>query len=106
MMTKRLREKLGSEWSVVQSFFINMGGFCVKSPSGALQQLECKDLYRELGISENSEREILNNATGPLPRPHQEWMDELTKIPSDQVEELAKTDSLAKLIACSQSVSI
>lgn len=93
--------------SITHSFFLNMGGFCLRSPSGMFHQLKYKDLLI-LGNIESkarSRRDDANTTAEIIIAPTTEvWIRELEKFSEDGINALSKADSLTKVIACFQAL--
>ena len=93
--------------SITHGFFLNMGGFCLRSPSGRFHQLQYKDLL-VLGNIESkatSGPDDANTTAESIVAPTTEaWIRELEKFSEDDINALSKADSLTKMIACFQTL--
>ncbi len=83
------------DWTLTHQFFLNMGGLCLRSPSGTYLQLGAIDIIRAVERSHNGDKKTAN---------HIDWMSELEELTADQINDLAKSDTLTKLIACGQAL--
>ena len=72
------------DWTLTHAFFLNMGGFCLETPSGSRLQLDNVKQLR----------------SAPTP----EWLPELEKVNEDHIDDHAKSNSLTKCIACGQAL--
>ena len=73
--------------SLTQGFFLNMGGYCLKSPA---------DRYRQLRLKDTEQLAALPEA--------EELAGQFKAGSEDQINDLAKADSLTKLLACAQAL--
>ena len=72
-------------WTITHAFFLNMGGICLKTPSGILLQLDDGMLDSAMMDSKD-------------------WLSEVKKIEDVHIDEHAKSNLLTKLIACGQAL--
>ena len=114
--------------TLVHGFFLNMRGFCLKSPEGNYYQLSKDDVSKALQTSSTSSPTSRDQA-GPaspsasgiqLPSTHggieesrlstltsgssSEWIDQLPKISESQIDSLTKSDTFAKLATSVQTL--
>ena len=80
--TKRMTEM---NWTLIHGFFLNMGGICLKTPSGVLLQLDSGILNSAISRSED-------------------WLSDIKKIEDIHIDDHAKSNLLTKLIACGQTI--
>lgn len=85
------KETYQMKWTLTHTFFLHMGGFCLATPSGLRQQLDHNDLKDTL--------ESAKRGTHPP-----EWLSELKKVEEDHINDHAKSNPLAKIIACCQAL--
>ena len=71
-------------WTLNHAFFFDMGGFCLKTPSGSRLQLD--------------DAEQLNRVPSP------EWLPELEKVKEEHIDDHATSNILTKFIACGQAL--
>ena len=83
------------DWTLTHQFFLAMGGVCLRSPSGRHVQIAGKDVVRAMETSHSHSKQT---------NIHSDWISELEKLTKDQIEDLAKSDALSKLIACGQAL--
>ena len=74
-------------WTLTHTFFLEMGGFCLETPSGLRQQLDADDLISAISA-----------AVSP------DWLPELKKVTDVQINGHAKSNALTKIIACGQAL--
>ena len=72
------------DWTLTHAFFFNMGGFCLKTPSGSRLQLDYAEQLSRV--------------------PSPEWLSELEKVQEEHIDDHAKSNSLTKFIACGQAL--
>ena len=84
-----------TKWTLTQQFFLGMGGVCLKSQSGIHTQIGTAEVIRAVKKSHNDIKQTTN---------HSDWTLELENITEDQINDLAKSDTLTKLIACGQAL--
>ena len=80
--------------SLTHGFFLCNGGFCFKSPANEYHQLSFTEMEHILAQSKSITSASKSEA----------WFHELTSISEDQINNLAKADSLTKVIACGQAL--
>ncbi len=95
---KKIRNLNGVKVCLTTGFFYNMGGFCLKSPSGSCSQLTTSSLSKEFSIALGSSRERRPQPVAP------EWLNEIAKVSEDQINDSAGSDTLTKGIACVQVI--
>ena len=93
------KEKINSltqiDWTLTHQFFLTMGGVCLRSSSGRHLQIGKEEVVRAMKQSRSPSKQ------GPDPL---DWLPELEKLTEDQIKDLAKSDTLSKLIACGQAL--
>lgn len=91
-------EKLSIDANLTHGFFLQMGGFCLRAPTGSRHQLQSRDIRNAVTAS--------NNAAGikNLLSHSEEWVRELKLIKESDIEDLAKSDSIEKLLASVQGL--
>ena len=82
-------------WTLTHQFFLDMGGVCLKSPSGEHAQIGTAEVIRAVEKYHDDSKQTTN---------HSGWTRELENISEDQIKDLAKSDTLTKLIACGQAL--
>ena len=82
-------------WTLTHQFFLNMGGVCLRSSSGRYLQIGKEEFTRAMKQSRSHSKQ----RPDPL-----DWLSELEKLTEDQIKDLAKSDTLSKLIACGQAL--
>lgn len=83
------------KWTFTHQFFVRMGGICLKSPSGGHLQLGRIEVISALKAKNSDSKNTIDNS---------HWVSELEKLTEDQILDLAKSDTLTKLIACGQTL--
>ena len=78
------RNFTNADWTLTHAFFFNMGGFCLKTPSGSRLQLD--------------DAEQLSRVPSP------EWLSELEKVQEEHIDDHAKSNYLTKFITCGQTL--
>ena len=116
-MRKEL-EKLSIDANLTHGFFLIMGGFCLRAPTGRCHQLRMEDIVLAITAS-NTATEIKDTATGIKDditasntavkikdelSHSQEWVQQLQRIKKNDIEDLAKSDSVTKFFACFQGL--
>ena len=81
---KRIRRLTSMRWTLTHQFFLDMGGICLKSSEGR---------HLQVGTSE-----VLQ-----IVKAYPDLVTELEQLTEDQIKDLAKSDTLSKLIACGQA---
>ena len=74
-----------TNWTLTHAFFLQMGGFCLETPSGLRLQLKYYSLQSAMSESPD-------------------WLFEFQKVKDFQINDYAKSNPLAKLVACSQTL--
>ena len=83
---RRIQNKMAKmKWTLTHAFFLQMGGFCLETPSGLRMQLSDVDV---MDPSSNSS----------------DWLAKLEEIEEAHINDRAKSNNLTKLIACGQSL--
>ena len=72
-------------WTLTHAFFFHMGGFCLETSSGVRLQLE-------------NDQVLIRSANSP------DWLSEVEKVKEDDINDHAKSNPLAKFIACGQAL--
>ena len=80
------------DWTLTHQFFLAMGGVCLRSPSGRHVQIAGKNVVEAMETSHGHGKQT------------PDWVSELEKLTKGQIEDLAKSDALSKLIACGQAL--
>ena len=98
-MRKEL-EKLSIDANLTHGFFLRMGGFCLRAPTGRCHQLRIEDIDKAITASDTAVgiKDTLAHS--------KEWVQELKRIKENDIENLAKSDSVIKSIACFQGLWI
>ncbi len=91
-LQKEMQRLTRMKWTLTHCFFLHMGGFCLKSPSGVYLQIEKDDINHAL-----SGGLISSNRTF-------DWLTEVHKVSGVQIQGRSKSDRLTKFIACSQAL--
>ena len=92
---EEIKRFIQADWTLTHQFFVDMGGLCLRSPSGRHLQLGAKEVITAVEKSHNGDKQTTN---------HIDWMSELEELTTDQIKDLAKSDTLTKLIACGQAL--
>lgn len=92
---KSMKRLTQIDWTLTHQFFLDMGGVCIRSPSGRYLQLRRSEVIRAMRNSPNN---------GKSTTTHSDWISELEDLTGDQIKDLAKSDTLTKLIACGQAL--
>lgn len=74
-------------WTLTHTFFLEMGGFCLETPSGLRLQLDDDDLIPAISAA---------SPPGLLPK--------LEKVTDVHINDHAKSNALTKIIACGQAL--
>ena len=91
---EKIKSTMESKWTLTHTFFLQMGGFCLESPSGLRRQVE-------------GDHELLSaipQAGSEKGRACPDWLSALEKVTEDQINHHAKSSPLTKSIACSQAL--
>lgn len=91
----KMKGLIQTKWTLTHQFFLDMGGVCLKSPSGIHTQIGTAEVIKALRNSQSKSRQTNN---------HSDWTLELNNLTEDQIKDLAKLDTLTKLIACGQAL--
>lgn len=83
------------DWTLTHNFFLDMGGICLRSPSGRYLQIGSEDVVIALEPSHSHSKQTKDPPA---------WVLELTKLTEDEVKDVAKSDTLSKLITCGQAL--
>ena len=93
------------------AFFLEMGGFCLRAPTGRRHQLQREDIENAITASNTTAgikdaitvsdtavdiKDALSHSA--------EWVQELKRIKESDIEDLAKSDSVTKFFACFQGL--
>lgn len=94
---KSIKRLTRIDWTLTYQFFLDMGGLCIRSPSGRYLQLQTTEVIRAMQASPNNDKSTTT---------HSDWISELENLTGDQIKDLAKSDTLTKLIACGQALCL
>ena len=94
-MKVKVKSLTQTKWTLTHQFFLDMGGICLKSQSGIHTQIGTAEVIRAVEKSHNDSKQTTN---------HSDWTLELENITEDQINDLAKSDALTKLITCGQTL--
>ena len=105
---KDLRRVSNLYLSITHGFFLNMGGFCLRSPSGKFRQLcylyDLEEIKKFTSVTNHDDGHA-NTTAGVDVEPYiKEWIHEIQKFSKDDINALSKADSLTKVIACFQTM--
>ena len=92
---EEIRRLTQIDWTLTHQFFFNMGGVCLRSSSGRYLQIGKEEVTTAMKRS----RSLSKQGPNPL-----DWLSELEKLTEGQIKDLAKSDTLSKLIACGQAL--
>lgn len=92
---KSIKRLTQIDWTLTHQFFLDMGGVCIKSPSGRYLQLQTTEVISAMKASSDTSKSTTI---------HSCWISELQNLTGDQIKDLAKSDTLTKLIACGQAL--
>lgn len=92
---EEIRRLTQIDWTLTHQFFLDMGGACLMSPSGRYLQIGTDEVIGAIKFSHKGDKQ-----TADLP----DWILELKKLTEDQIKDLAKSDTLSKLIGCGQAL--
>ena len=134
---KKQLEKLSIDANITHAFFLLMGGFCLRAPTGRCHQLRKEDIENAItasntaaetkdaisasdttaGIKDattasDSAAEIKDAITASNTAAREkhalshseEWVREIKLIKESNIEDLAKSDSVTKFLACFQGL--
>ena len=108
---KKELEKLSIDANLTHGFFLEMGGFCLRAPTGRRHQLQREDIENAITASNTTAgikdaitvsdtavdiKDALSHSA--------EWVQELKRIKESDIEDLAKSDSVTKFFACFQGL--
>lgn len=79
------RQMKQMKWTLTHAFFLNMGGFCLETPSGLRMQFDVNQLLSA----------IANSA---------DWLRQFEKVEEHHINDHAKSNPITKLIACGQAL--
>ena len=96
-MRKQL-EKLSVDANLAHGFFLEMGGFCLRAPTGRCHQLRTEDIEKAITASNTAIKikDALSHS--------KEWVQELERVNENDIKDLAKSDSVTKFFACFQGL--
>ena len=92
---EEIRHLTQIDWTLTHQFFLDMGGICLRSSSGRYLQIGKEEVTRAM---KGSGSHSIRGRNPP------DWLTELEKLTEDQIKDLAKSDTLSKLIACGQAL--
>ena len=121
---KKKLQKLSIDVNLTHGFFLEMGGFCLRTPGGRCHQLRIQDIENATTASETAtetrdtltaldtvtETEdaiIASDTAGKIKDTllhSEEWIRELKLVKESDIEDLAKSDSIEKLLASFQGL--
>jgi hypothetical protein len=84
---KELRDLGCDEFTLTHGFFLDMGGFCLRSSEPSYHQLQLQDI-KDVAAKSYDEK----------------WFHELKNISEDRIKDSATSDNIAKSLACLQVV--
>lgn len=123
-VTKKQLEKLSIDANITHGFFLLMGGFCLRAPTGRCHQLRIEDIENAV-TSSNTAGEIKDvitasdsaagikdatTASNTVARKKhalshsEEWVREVKLIKESNIEDLARSDAVTKFFACFQGL--
>ena len=86
LLARKNKKEIGQmKWTLTHSFFLNMGGFCLETPSGLRLQLDSTQIDFAIRVSP-------------------EWLFKLENVKEGQINDHAKSNPLTKFIACGQAL--
>ena len=97
-VSSRELQKLSIAANLTHGFFLDMGGFCLRSPTRRYHQLRIEDI--ENAVTASKAAAGIKDALTPS----EEWLPELKLIKESDIEDLAKSDSITKFFACFQGL--
>ena len=104
---KKLLE-LSIDADLTHGFFLIMGGFCLRSPGGMCHQLQIEDVVTALETAAATRDTITASETaakiGDALLHSEEWVRELKLVKKSDIKDLAKSDSIEKLLASFQGL--
>ena len=108
---KRQLKMLSPDAKMTHAFFLKMGGFCLRAPTGRRHQLRLKDIKKAVTAS-NTAAEPKDTITAPgtavgikdTLSPSKEWVEKLKHINENDIKDLAKSDSVTKFFTCFQGL--
>ena len=83
--SQKKRSKLQMKWTLTHAFWLQMGGFCLETPSGLRMQ-----------INQDHVRSAISQSPG--------WLSKLQNVEEDRINDRAKSNPLSKFIACGQTL--
>ena len=92
---EEIRRLTRMDWTLTHQFFVDMGGVCLRSPSGTHLQITNEDVVQTMKRSSSDGKQTVDSPA---------WISELEKLPEDHIKGLAKSDTTSKLIACGQGL--
>lgn len=122
--TRMNLQKLSIEANLTHGFFLPMGGFCLRAPGGRCHQLRSEDIENAITASktaaetrdtitaseaatETEDAFIASNTTIEIKEGllhSDEWVRELKLVKESDIKDLAKSDSIEKLLASFQGL--
>lgn len=90
-----IRRRTQIEWTLTHQYFLDMGGVCLRSPSGRYLQIGTDEVIVAIESSRSDDKQ-----TSDPP----DWILELKKLTEDQIKDFAKSDTLSKVITCGQAL--
>ena len=92
---KEIKSLTQVDWTLTHQFFLAMGGVCLRSPSGRYLQIGKEEVVVALKPSHSDSKQAKHPP---------DWVLELENLTEDQIKDLAKSDTLSKLITCGQAL--
>ena len=122
--TKKKLEKLSIDAKLALGFSLEMGGVCLRAPTGRYHQLRIQDIEKAIAASNTTAgmKDAANASDTPAGLKDditasdtvvriektlshsKEWVQELKRIKESDIEDLAKSDSVTKFFACFQGL--
>ena len=104
-------QKLSIDANLTHGFFLLMGGFCLKAPGGRCHQLKTEDIEIAIAALETAAKTkdtITASDTAVEVKdallPSEEWVRELSLVKESDIKDMAKSDSIEKLLASFQGL--
>ena len=104
-------QKLSIDAKLRLCFFLLMGGFCLRTPGGKCHQLRIQDIKNAITASNTAARikdAVTASNTATEIRDallhSEEWVRELKLVKESDIKDLAKSDSIEKLLASFQGL--
>ena len=86
LLARKSKKEIGQmKWTLTHGFFLNMGGFCLETPSGLRMQLDSTQIDFAIRVSP-------------------EWLSKLENVEEDHINDHAKSNPLTNIVACGQAL--